>query len=143
METGTEMLLHHPGHQRAGAPRAATFRSLADAVVEFDLPAMVARLRREPAWTTEGHAAATVLKHPDLRIVLVALRAGSVIREHRTDARISVQALTGHARLRLPDRVLDLPAGRVAALDRGIPHDVEAVEDSAFLLTLSWGPGRR
>jgi len=27
------------------------------------------------------------------------------------------------------------------ALDRGILHDVEALEDSAFLLTIAW-PGR-
>lgn len=142
METGTAMSVRSPGDPRPEAFRASSFRSLADAVVEFDLPAMIGRLRQEPAWTIEGHTAATVLKHPDLRIVLVALRAGAVIREHRTDARISVQAVTGHARLRLPDRVLDLPAGRGVALDRGIPHDVEAIEDSAFLLTLSWSAGR-
>ena len=127
---------------RTEEPRRPAFRSLAAAVVEFDLPDMVGTLQDEPAWRVEGHTAATVLKHSDLRVVVVALRAGAVIKEHRTDARISVQAVTGHARLRLRDRVLDLPAGRVAALDRGIPHDVEAIEDTALLLTLSWSTGR-
>jgi hypothetical protein len=28
------------------------------------------------------------------------------------------------------------------ALDQGVPHDIEAHEESAFLLTLAW-PGRR
>jgi hypothetical protein len=27
------------------------------------------------------------------------------------------------------------------ALDQGVPHDIEALEESAFLLTLAW-PGR-
>jgi hypothetical protein len=35
-------------------------------------------------------------------------------------------------------RDIDLPAGHVLALDRAVPHDVQAVEDSAFLLTIAW-----
>ena len=58
--------------------------------------------------------------------------------EHRTAARISVQTLAGHIRLRLPDRTMELPAGQLLVLDQWVPHDVEAEEDSAFLLTLSW-----
>ena len=58
--------------------------------------------------------------------------------EHKTAARISVQTLTGHIRLRLPDRTVELPAGQLLVLDQCVPHDVEAEEDSAFLLTLSW-----
>jgi hypothetical protein len=40
----------------------------------------------------------------------------------------------------LPERVVDLPAGNLLALDQCVSHDVEASEDSAFLLTLSWPP---
>ena len=29
-------------------------------------------------------------------------------------------------------------AGHMLALERAIPHDVEALEDSAFLLTIAW-----
>ncbi len=128
--------------RRAGGARPATTRGLAEAVVEFDLPRMAEELRAEPAWKAEGHDAATIVKYPDLRIVLLSLQAKAVMREHRAEARISVQTLTGHARLRLPDRVVDLPAGRGVALERGLVHDVEALEESALLLTLSWPPER-
>ena len=37
---------------------------------------------------------------------------------------------------RLPDRTVELPAGQLLVLDQCVPHDVEAEEDSAFLLTL-------
>jgi quercetin dioxygenase-like cupin family protein len=50
----------------------------------------------------------------------------------------SVQTLAGHIRLRLPDRTAELPTGQLLVLDQCVPHDVEAEEDSAFLLTLSW-----
>jgi hypothetical protein len=43
--------------------------------------------------------------------------------------------------MRALGRTFDLPAGSLLALDRGLPHDVEALEDSAFLLTIAW-PGR-
>jgi quercetin dioxygenase-like cupin family protein len=43
--------------------------------------------------------------------------------------------------VRAQGRTFDLPAGSLLALDQGIPHDVEALEESAFLLTIAW-PGR-
>jgi hypothetical protein len=35
----------------------------------------------------------------------------------------------------------DLPAGHLLVLDRAMPHDVVAIEDSAFLLTVAWPDG--
>jgi quercetin dioxygenase-like cupin family protein len=34
--------------------------------------------------------------------------------------------------------MVEVPAGHLLALDRGITHDVEAVEESVFLLTICW-----
>jgi hypothetical protein len=36
------------------------------------------------------------------------------------------------------ENTIDLPAGHVLVLDRGIYHDVEALVDSSFLLTIAW-----
>lgn len=58
--------------------------------------------------------------------------------EHHSDGRISIQVLRGAIRTRVQDRALDLSPGRLLALDRSIKHDVEAREDSAFLLTIAW-----
>jgi quercetin dioxygenase-like cupin family protein len=33
---------------------------------------------------------------------------------------------------------VDLPVGRLVSVERDVPHDVEAVEESAFLLTIAW-----
>jgi quercetin dioxygenase-like cupin family protein len=40
--------------------------------------------------------------------------------------------------MHVQDRTFDLPQGNLLALDRGVAHDVEALEDSAFLLTIAW-----
>jgi quercetin dioxygenase-like cupin family protein len=81
-----------------------------------------------------------IVKYSDLRIVLIAMKANTRMHEHTAAGRISVHTLEGHIRLHLPERVVDLPVGHLLALDHCVPHDVEAYEDSAFLLTLSWPP---
>ena len=106
--------------------------------VVFGLGSIDAEMRREDAYQREGHTARTLAREDDLRIVLVVMKAGARITEHRANDTASIHALSGHVRLRLPDKVADLPAGRLLVLERGLRHDVEAVADSAFLLTLGW-----
>lgn len=104
----------------------------------FDLAAIEAEMRGEDAYQNEGHTARTLVREDDLRIVLIVMKDGARIAEHRASDTVSIQVLRGHVRLTLPDKVADLPAGRLLALGRGLRHDVEAVEESAFLLTLGW-----
>ncbi len=108
-----------------------------------DLAAIDPELRAEDAYAREGHTARTLVRESDVRIVLVVMKAGARIAEHHANETAVVQALTGHVRLRLPDKTADLPAGRLLALDPGLQHDVEAIVDSAFLLTLGWRAGSR
>ncbi len=111
-------------------PMAATY-------LEFDLAREVDGLLREPQWNT-GRNAKTLVKYDDLRVVLLALRALTRIPDHRTEGRITIQAIRGHLRVHAESRTFDLPAGGLLALDGGLVHDVEAIEDSALLLTIAW-----
>jgi quercetin dioxygenase-like cupin family protein len=108
-------------------------------ILQCDLLEEIQSLHKEDAWLQgTGPSSKTLVKHSDLRIVLLALKKNMSMHEHKTAARISVQTLAGHIRLRLPDRTVELAAGQLLVLDQCVPHDVEAGEDSAFLLTLSW-----
>ena len=100
----------------------------------FDLAAVVAEMQREDAYQREGRTGRTLIREDDLRVVLVVMRAGARIAEHRVNDTASIHALSGHVRLRLPENTAELPAGRL--LERGLRHDVEAVAESAFLLTI-------
>jgi quercetin dioxygenase-like cupin family protein len=115
-------------------------KSMADPFMEFDLPAQVHSLTSETTWST-GHNARTLVKYDDLRVVLIAVKAGQLVPEHKTEGRVSIHVLSGHAHVRASGRTFDLRQGGLLALDRGIAHDVEAFEDSALLLTIAW-PGR-
>jgi quercetin dioxygenase-like cupin family protein len=110
---------------------------MAATYLEFDLTSEIEQLHREPEWNT-GRNAKTLIKYDDLRVVLLALRAQTRIPDHRTDGRISIQTVCGHLRIRADGRTFNLPMGGLLALDGGLVHDVEAVEDSALLLTIAW-----
>jgi len=112
--------------------------SLADRHLAFDMAAEIQRLKAEPTWSS-GHSARTLVKHDDLRLVLIALAAGHRIPEHKADGRLSVHVLSGHIEFRAEGRTFDLRAGGLLALDRAVPHDVTALDESAFLLTIAWG----
>ena len=126
---------HHAAHRRPHAP------PLAEPLMEFDLPAEIDRLRAEKTWTT-GQNAKTLLKYDDFRVVLTALQAKARMPEHKTEGRISVHVLSGHIHLRAAGRTFSLRPGGLLALDHGVPHSVQALEESAFLLTIAW-PGPR
>lgn len=107
----------------------------------FDLSAIDSELRAADAYAREGHTARTLLRADDLRIVAIVMKAGARMGEHHANATAAVHGLRGHVRLHLPDGTRDVRAGQLLVLDRGIQHDVEAVINSALLLTLAWPPG--
>jgi len=108
------------------------------AALTFDLAAEAEALTREPGWQLHGHNAKTLIKHQDFRIVLIALRAGARMQEHKTDQCVTIHALGGRLRLHLPQTTLELPMGALIVLEQTTLHDVEALVDSVFLLSLGW-----
>jgi len=110
---------------------------LAASIMEFDFAAEIAQLRQEDSWQRgTGRSSKTLAKYPDLRIVLTLLQAGGHVKEHKTGGRISIQGVMGRVRLHVPERTVELTPGKLLVLDAEVPHDVEAVEESAFLLTV-------
>ncbi len=110
-------------------------------LLQFNLSDELAQLHADESWKhAAGRSSKTLVKHADLRIVLIAMKANTRMHEHTAAARISVHTLSGNIRLHLPEQTVELPVGHLLALDECVPHDVDAVEDSAFLLTISWPP---
>lgn len=109
-------------------------------LLTFDLEREIKQLRSEGRWQS-GHTAKTLAKYPDLRVVLVVLKQGGRLEEHRTEGRISVQALEGRIRFSTAERSVELAAGQVLTLEHDVPHEVEGIAESAFLLTIAWPDG--
>lgn len=104
--------------------------------VHIDLKNEVAGLRQSEAQA--GRSSKALFKADDLRVVLVSAKAGTRIHEHRADGSVSILAVVGALRLRLGDDSVELGPGQLLALDAGLAHDVEAVTDCAFLVTIAW-----
>jgi hypothetical protein len=113
---------------------------LAISVSQFDLRQEIQLLRKEESWRRGiGRSSRTLVKQQDFRIVLVLMKANTRLTEHRANARISIQTIQGRIRVHVPNQSkVELPVAGLLALDSAIPYDIEAVRESAFLLTISW-----
>ena len=87
--------------------------------------------------TETGRLTRPLINLPGLRVVLVSMRAGSKWNEHSTSGRITVQPLSGRIHMRYSGGELELNPGRLAAFAANVPHDVSALVDSVFLLTVA------
>ena len=108
--------------------------------LEYDLVRELLHLHEETSWKN-GQNAKTLVKYDDLRVILIALKCNACMPEHKAPGRISIHMISGHIHLHAFERTFDLLPGSLLALDTGIPHNLQALEESAFLLTIAW-PGR-
>src|SRR5690606_30945695 len=109
-------------------------RNLDAALMRLDLNRELDEVKQAAPYRDKGQCAKTLVRNPDLRVVLVALAQGVSMGEHQTNHRITVQCLHGEVRVKLPDQQVDLPAGCLFTMLGSVPHDVEGLRDSAFLL---------
>jgi quercetin dioxygenase-like cupin family protein len=128
----------HPG-ETSGSPERAP-QQLAETLQVVDLQAELAQLRLERGYREGERNANTLVKGDNFRIVLTALRAGNRLHEHEAAGWISIQAVAGRLRVHAAGQTVELPSGHLLALAGGIRHDVEALADSAFLLTIAAAP---
>jgi quercetin dioxygenase-like cupin family protein len=98
----------------------------------------IASLKLEPAWQRGERVARTLVKEGHLRAVLSLLPTGASLQEHQADGPVTVHCLQGRMRLQTPVApAVTLSAGELVALDAGVRHSVEALDDTAFLVTLA------
>jgi quercetin dioxygenase-like cupin family protein len=116
-------------------------RRITGPFVSFDVPFEIARLRAEGPYEREGHAGRTLAKYSDLRVVLEAMKSGARLPFHETAERLTIQVVFGQLRVCLDQGDnCDLAEGSFAAIDAARVHELECLEECAFVLTLAWPP---
>ena len=115
-------------HSATQAPRLDSFALLNEAE----------QLRNAEPYRRNGRNAKTLLKQPEARVVLTVIRAGTRLQHHKAAGRVTVQVISGTVRLTVENSTVEATAGQLLALDRELPHDVEALADSTFLLSVWW-----
>lgn len=125
-----------PGETGGSSQRSA--RQLAAPLLTFDLSQEIASLKQEPSWQRGDRNARTLVQEPGFRLVLTVLKAGAHMQDHRAAGWASVHGLEGHLRLESGEHSVDLSVGHLLVLEPQVVHSVEAVEESAFLLSIAF-----
>ena len=94
----------------------------------------VARLKAKPQWSSVDRLAESLVKDDALNILLMTLKKGALLEEHRTKGPIAVHVLSGAVRFSAGDKSVTLSPGEISALDRDIVHELEALDESVVLL---------
>lgn len=109
--------------------------------VTHDLTEELFHFENRRPWQS-GSYSKLLVKANDLRVLLVAMDAGALMKEHHTDGTTTVHVLQGAVGVRIQDKLQTLLTGHVLTLAPRIRHAVEARDDSAFLVTISWPTGQ-
>jgi uncharacterized protein (DUF2249 family)/quercetin dioxygenase-like cupin family protein len=77
-----------------------------------------------------------LMEDPVMRVVLVSLRAGQTLPEHAANGLVTVYSVGGRVLFYEGAECCDMVPGTLIRLAPGLPHRVEAKEDSRLLVTM-------
>ena len=122
-----------------GETAAPRLPGLSAAVISKNVWHEIAKLKSAPTWEeATGRSSETLAKYSGFSVVLVLMKAGTEMGTHHTDGRTSLYVVQGRIRINLPDEQrVDLGNGELLVLEPGLEHDVQALEESTFLLTIA------
>jgi quercetin dioxygenase-like cupin family protein len=123
------------GTDASETPRARAHH-VNDPVIEVDLATELDALRASASYQASDHAAKVIAKHPGIRVVLIALKPGGQMNEHKADWAITAQGVHGHIEFTVGERTVALTRGRLVTVAAGVTHRVRGMDESAFLLTI-------
>jgi quercetin dioxygenase-like cupin family protein len=103
----------------------------------IDVAEYIQRLKNEPAWQKNDRNGITLFKTKGMRIVLVIMHAGAEMRPQTIDALVSLHVLSGLLQVTTDDQTAKVNAGQILTLHANINHNVQAVTETTFVLTMT------
>jgi len=105
-------------------------------MMAFAIAEEISKIKADQRSTNQGKRSAVLAKNQHVRIVLAVLSRGEALHEHETEGQITVTVVEGAIRFNALNQRVRLTAGGLLTLQPGIRHSVEALEDSAFVITV-------
>jgi NADH:ubiquinone oxidoreductase subunit F (NADH-binding)/quercetin dioxygenase-like cupin family protein len=103
----------------------------------LDLNHEMAELQSSEFWKSSDRMAKTLAKEGNLRLVMTLAKGGAILKEHKAEGGVSILVLRGRIRIKVDTNDIELEQSQMLVLSPGARHSVEALEDSAFLISIS------
>ena len=111
-------------------------RTLKTPMLNFSIDKEIAQLKKETVWINGDRNAVTLQKNSNLRVVLISLRKGATLHEHKVEGPITLFVLSGRMNFIAGEEKIIVGNNEFIVLEKATPHDVEALEDTTFILTI-------
>src|ERR1700676_1230085 len=102
-------------------------------LAHFELLREIIESEQCKPWASGIHARTLYKKH-DFRVVLISMETDAQMKEHHINGTSAGQVLKGQMRYSTQGQGYELRAGDLLTLGASIQHEVEAMEESVFLL---------
>lgn len=111
-------------------------RALDAPLVEMNLLEFMKQIKDEQTWTDSDRNSITIFKSAAMRIVLIGLHENAELKPHKANGTISVQVLEGKIKFATEHQSTQIGKGQMIVLHQNLTHNVKALTESFFLLTL-------
>jgi quercetin dioxygenase-like cupin family protein len=105
-------------------------------VIAADREQIIA-LATETQFAANGIVSRTLLRTPNVRVVLFGFAAGQELTEHTSTQHATVQVLSGTCEFSLAGKPHPLKAGDFLYMPPNLPHALKATTQFSMLLTLA------
>ena len=97
----------------------------------------IASLTEETQYHDKRPAVQVLFQTETSKEIKIAFKAGQIMKEHKTPFPIVVEIFQGAIDFGVKGEVLSLKQGDLIALEGGVPHDLQAKEQSIVRLSLT------
>ena len=111
-------------------------RVLEAPILAFSIDKKIAQLKKETEWINGDRNAVTLQKNSNLCVVLISLHKGAKLLEHKVDGPITLFVISGKIKFVCENKEVDVESNGLIVLEKTTSHDVEALEDTTFILTI-------
>lgn len=101
----------------------------------WSLLAIGQELRTHAGWGSQ-RVSRVLVRTPELRVIVVGMAASTHWPEHRAKGRLTALVLQGRVRYTIDRQALECGTGHMLTLPADTPHEVHALEDALFVLTI-------
>ena len=103
----------------------------------LDLNQEMDEIQSSELWKSSDRTAKTLDKQGNLRVVLTLMKGGAILKEHKAEGGVSILVLRGRIRIQVDANDVELGQSQMMVLNPGARHSVEALEEAAFLISIS------